>query len=111
MPTPSSRSLRSRPWTNSIAPTSSPRVGWCAIKSFGSLATSRATATFCWLPPESELASVSGSPPRTSYSLSSARVVGHPADRQEAVIRDRRLAVLAERQVLGQGEVQHEPAQ
>ena len=37
------------------------------------LATSRATATFCWLPPDSELASVSGSPPRTSYSLRSVR--------------------------------------
>ena len=37
------------------------------------LATSRATATFCWLPPDSALASVLGSPPRTSYSFSSSR--------------------------------------
>ena len=34
----------------------------------GSRETSRATTTFCWLPPESEAAGVSGPPPRTSNS-------------------------------------------
>ena len=34
-------------WTNSIAPTSSPRVGWAAIKRSGFLSTSRPIMAFC----------------------------------------------------------------
>ena len=76
------------------------------------LAISRATATFCWLPPDSELASVSGSPPRTSYSLRSARARSFMwPRRQQPVARDRRRAVLAQGEVLGQREVEHEAAQ
>ena len=52
---PSSRSSMSRRWTNSIAPTSRPRVGCAAMSTFGSRSTSRASDTFCWLPPESAL--------------------------------------------------------
>src|SRR4051812_20801427 len=66
---PSSRSATSRRWTYSIAPTSRPRVGWAAISTFGLRATSRATTTFCWLPPESAPPGVFGPPPRTSKSL------------------------------------------
>ena len=50
---PSSRSSTSRRWTNSIAPTSRPRVGCAAISTRGSRSISRASTTFCWLPPES----------------------------------------------------------
>ena len=39
--------------TNSIEPTSSPRVGWATISSFSGRDSSRASTTFCWLPPES----------------------------------------------------------
>src|SRR6185312_7150175 len=69
MATPSSRTATSRWWTNSIAPTSSPRVGWAATRIRRVPDISRATTTFCWFPPEREPARVSGPPPRTSYSL------------------------------------------
>ena len=46
------RSIVSR-WMNSMLPTSSPRVGWSRTRSFGSRPSSRATTTFCWLPPDS----------------------------------------------------------
>ena len=36
----------------SIDPTSSPRVGWAAMSSLVSRDNSRATISFCWLPPE-----------------------------------------------------------
>ena len=68
-----SRSWTSRRWRYSIAPTSSPRVGWAATSTFGSLATSRAATTFCWLPPERANARVLGPPPRTSNSSISLR--------------------------------------
>src|SRR5204863_389506 len=50
---PSSRSSTRRRWTNSIAPTSRPRVGWAAISTRGSRSISRASTTFCWFPPDS----------------------------------------------------------
>src|ERR671916_160626 len=59
-PRPASRCSSSRLWTNSIAPTSRPRVGWAAIVTCGSSASSRAITTFCWLPPDSDPAVVSG---------------------------------------------------
>ena len=65
---PSSRSSTSRRWTNSIAPTSRPRVGCAAISTLGLRSISRARMTFCWLPPESPPARVCGPPPRTSNS-------------------------------------------
>ena len=52
---PLSRSAMIRLWMNSIDPTSTPRVGWEAIRTFSGRENSRATTTFCWLPPESEL--------------------------------------------------------
>ena len=63
---PISRSCMIRPWMNSIEPTSTPRVGWAATKSFNGRDISRATITFCWLPPESELAGSSPDEVRTS---------------------------------------------
>ena len=47
IPLPSSRSSIRRRWTNSIAPTSRPRVGWAAINTFGLRSISRASTTFC----------------------------------------------------------------
>src|SRR6478736_4637758 len=57
-------------WMNSIEPTSTPRVGWAATSSRRSRDSSRATTTFCWLPPERLAASESMSRARTSYSVS-----------------------------------------
>ena len=58
---PSSRSSTIRRWTNPMAPTSSP--GLAAPRSAPSFrASSRASTTFCWLPPEQALRS--GSSPR-----------------------------------------------
>ena len=54
---------------NSIAPTSTPRVGWAAMMTSGSPESSRARMAFCWLPPESERALASGSGGLTSYAL------------------------------------------
>ena len=62
------------PWDfDSIAPTSRPRVGWAAIRTFGSRSISRASTTFCWFPPERPPARVVGPPPRTSNSRMSDR--------------------------------------
>src|SRR3954464_4167431 len=69
MPRPASRSATSRRCTNSMAPTSRPRVGWAATSTRGLHAISRAMTHFCWLPPDSDVASEAGPPPRTSYSL------------------------------------------
>ena len=70
---PLSRCSTSLRCTNSIAPTSRPRVGWAAIRTFGLPSISRASTTFCWLPPESAEAGVVGVPPRTSNSRRSRR--------------------------------------
>ena len=37
---------------NSIAPMSTPRVGWPTSSTFGWRSISRASTIFCWLPPE-----------------------------------------------------------
>ena len=37
---------------NSMAPMSTPRVGWPTSSSSGSRSISRASTIFCWLPPE-----------------------------------------------------------
>ena len=50
---PLSRSATSRSWMNSVAPMSRPRVGCSAISTGASCDSSRATTTFCRLPPES----------------------------------------------------------
>src|SRR5262249_52646180 len=53
-------------WMNSIDPTSTPRVGCEATNSFSGRDISRATMTFCWLPPDSELAGASADEVRMS---------------------------------------------
>ena len=51
---PRSRCSTMRRCTNSIDPTSRPRVGWLASSTRSSRPISRARMTFCWLPPDSE---------------------------------------------------------
>ena len=41
-----------RRWMNSMAPMSTPRVGWPTSSTSGSRSISRASTIFCWLPPE-----------------------------------------------------------
>src|SRR5690606_34275433 len=65
---PLSRSAMIRLCTNSIDPTSSPRVGCAAISRRSGRDSSRAMTTFCWLPPESVLAGVAALPVRMSNS-------------------------------------------
>ena len=65
---PWSRSRTIRLWTNSMEPTSRPRVGWLAMSSRSGRDISRARTTFCWLPPDSEPAVDSGPPARMSNS-------------------------------------------
>ena len=43
-------------WIYSIEPTSSPLVGWTAIKKSGLDSISRPITPFCWLPPDKDLA-------------------------------------------------------
>src|SRR5579859_7481337 len=69
MPAPRARCSSRRPSTNSVAPTSSPRVGCAARISTGARDSSRARTTFCWLPPESVRALTSGPATRMSNSL------------------------------------------
>ncbi len=47
-------------WISALAPTSIPRVGSSSSRSFGLVASQRASSTFCWLPPERLPASMSG---------------------------------------------------
>ncbi len=65
---PVSRSAMIRLWMNSIDPTSTPRVGWEAMSTLSGRENSRATTTFCWLPPESEATGVSADSVRMSNS-------------------------------------------
>ena len=53
-------------WMNSIAPMSTPRVGWETRRSFGLSSNSRPMISFCWLPPESDFADSYGIGGRTS---------------------------------------------
>ncbi len=52
--TPTPLWAAARTWLDrySIAPTSSPRVGWAATSTRGSWESSRAITTRCWLPPD-----------------------------------------------------------
>ena len=53
MAVPASRLAIAWRWMNSMLPTSRPRVGWSRTSRLRSRANSRATTTFCWLPPDS----------------------------------------------------------
>ena len=65
-PTPSAAASRRYAWTVSIAPTSRPRVGEAATRTFGRPENSRPRTTFCRLPPESVRAGAAGPVARTS---------------------------------------------
>ncbi len=66
--TPWSRCCTMRRCTNSIEPTSRPRVGWLATSTLCSRPSSLARMTFCWLPPDSVPTGVSAEVVRTSNS-------------------------------------------
>ena len=66
--TPWSRCSTMRRCTNSIDPTSRPRVGWLASSTLMSRLTSRATMTFCWFPPDRVRVGVATDEVRTSNS-------------------------------------------
>ena len=66
--TPRSRCSTMRRCTNSMEPTSSPRVGWLASSNRTSRLISRARMTFCWLPPDSVPTGRSAEGVLTSYS-------------------------------------------
>ena len=70
--------------TNSIEPTSRPRVGWLAISSVTFRPTSRARMTFCWLPPDSVPTGVVMDWVRMSYSLTRCSAVSRIAVRLSA---------------------------
>ena len=66
---------------------------------------------FCWLPPDSAAASVSGSPPRTSNSRISERAARDHAPRRQPAVRGHLpRPVLAQGEVLGDREVEDEAA-
>ena len=63
---PALRFSMMREWMNSIAPTSTPRVGWAITSTGVSNENSRAMTTFCMLPPDIEPTVVSTPAPRIS---------------------------------------------
>ena len=65
---PASRLAIAWRWMNSMLPTSRPRVGWSRTSRRRSPSSSRATTTFCWLPPESVPAVTCADGVRTSNS-------------------------------------------
>src|SRR6185369_9826744 len=65
---PLSRSATIRLCTNSMEPTSRPRVGWATISTLSGRDSSRASTTFCWLPPDRVEAECSIEDVRTSNS-------------------------------------------
>ena len=107
------RSTRRR-WTNSIAPTSRPRVGCAAISTArvaGDLARERRPSAGCR--PRAPPARVCGPPPRTSNSLISRRRRARPCGvgNSQPQLRDYgRLRVVVQRDVLGDRELEHEAA-
>ena len=81
-------------WMNSTLPTSRPRVGWSRTSSLRSRPNSRATTTFCWLPPESVPAvhgRATASGRRTASMASAARSPMAASSRHDAArVRARR---------------------
>ena len=106
-----SRSSTIRRCMNSIAPTSRPRVGCETTSSCSGRDSSRASTTFCWLPPDSVPAGVAADvgadvellDPRLAVARDRVQVRG----RGPAV--ELRRVVQVEDQVLGDGEVADQP--
>ena len=65
-PMPARRACRMCSQIAAWAPTSTPRVGWAAMSTFGAWLISRPTISFCWLPPDSAPAVTSMPGVRTS---------------------------------------------
>ena len=102
---PLSRSATSRRCRNSIAPTSTPRVGWVAISTDSGRDSSRASTTFCWLPPDSDDTGVSTDWVRMSNSATRCSALAWIAAQvQRHALGERRLVELVEHQVLGDRE-------
>ena len=109
---PSSRSSTSRRCTNSIAPTSSPRVGCAAIRTLGSRSISRARIDLLLVAAgERARRASAGLPPRTSNSCDQpSRALDEHGSGRASRSASRRLAVVVQRDVLGEREVEHEAA-
>src|SRR6059058_5813824 len=103
---PWSRASTRRRWTNSIAPTSRPRVGCAAISTRGSRATSRAITTFCWLPPESADARVAAA--HVELVQQRACGVDYASGVEEALLRKGRLRVVVQDEILRERKLEHE---
>ena len=91
--------------TNSIEPTSRPRVGWLATSTLCSRPSSRARMTFCWLPPDSVPTGVSaevGADVELLHPL--GRVAGDGAQVEVDARGERRLVVGVEDHVVGHRE-------
>ncbi len=103
--TPWSRCSTIRRCTNSMDPTSRPRVGWLAISTLCSRPSSLARMTFCWLPPDSVPAGVAADPVRTSNSVDARRRVPGDLGKVEVDAGGERLPVVrVEDEVLGHRE-------
>ena len=95
---------------NSMLPTSSPRVGWSRMSSFSGRSNSRATTSFCWLPPDNVLGRDVGRR-RPDVVLGDA-LVGRLLDRAEVAqdaAGERRPVVARQHDVVGERERQDEP--
>ena len=92
-----------------MLPTSSPRVGWSRTRSLRSRPNSRATTTFCWLPPDS-VPAVHRRRWRPHVVLGDA-LLGAAADRvvvAHEAAGVRRVVVVVEDEVVGERERQHQ---
>ena len=94
----------------SIEPTSRPRVGWAAITSWTGTENSRATTTFCWLPPDSEPAiRVDRRRPDVEVLDALRGPLADGLEVEDAVPAVRRLVVAVEDVVLGDRHVVDQP--
>ena len=105
---PASRLAMTWRWMNSMLPTSRPRVGWSRTRSFSGRSNSRATTTFCWLPPDRVAtgsaagADVEGDDAVHRIARDGSLVAQHP-------VAVRRTVVAGEHEVVGDAERQDEP--
>ena len=99
-------------WMNSIAPRSTPRVGCAASRSRAARVSSRATTSFCWLPPES-LPRARRRIGRAHVELGQRAAVAKSRTRravEQRAATERGLAVAAEHEVVLEREVEHQAA-
>ena len=91
------------------APMSTPRVGWAAIRIFGSLASSRPTSSFCWLPPDRANAGTISLGVRTSNrSMTARRRLARCAASMNGPLTELGVGVAAEQGVLPQRGVEQQ---